>query len=265
MPVVLVGGTSLLPNTLTAKVRVGGCGDCSRNGFPYPANTSSAMNQSCIRGSLCGWSQVLVEMCPRLLTQRDSNNRLPLHLASIAVSPVPLSLLLAHRPPRSGPPEVNCVDSLLRTPLHYSAAANHLRNAQVRHQTESPGERERVKICGWTAQVLLEAGADRGVVDGEGRTALDYASLLEGGEAMVSLLQTPPTNPPASSESERTLLSPLLRVDLCLPSVARPLTAASGISRGSLHSPSTHSLPPLSGSAPVIQHSDDPSKVCTIF
>ena len=77
--------------------------------------------------------QVLVDMCPQLLTERDGNHRLPLHLASIAASPVPLSLLLTHRPPKSGPPEVNCVDSLLRTPLHYSAAGNHLQNTQVTH------------------------------------------------------------------------------------------------------------------------------------
>ena len=75
--------------------------------------------------------QVLLDMCPQLLTQRDSNNRLPLHLASIATSPVPLSLLLSHRHPKSTPLEVNCVDSLLRTPLHYSAAGNHLQNTQV--------------------------------------------------------------------------------------------------------------------------------------
>ena len=78
-------------------------------------------------------TQVLVDMCPQLLTERDGNHRLSLHLASIAASPVPLSLLLTHRPPKSGPPEVNCVDSLLRTPLHYSAAGNHLQNTQVTH------------------------------------------------------------------------------------------------------------------------------------
>ena len=79
-------------------------------------------------------TQVLLEVCQQLLTQTDSNGRLPLHLASIANSPVPLSLLLSHRPLKSGhPTEVNCLDPLLRTPLHYSAAANQFTNTQVRY------------------------------------------------------------------------------------------------------------------------------------
>ena len=98
-------------------------------------------------------------------------------------------------------------------------------------------------------QVLLRAGVDRTAVDRDGRTALDYASLLEDGEAMVTLLQLQTTQLTAS-------LAEL-----------QPQTVSSGIS-GRLHSHSTHSLPPLSSSSPaaVTQQTDDPSsRVCTLL
>ena len=75
--------------------------------------------------------QVLIECCPYLLTQKDANGRLPLHMASISPYPLPLSLLINNRPPKCAPLEVNCVDADMRTPLHYASAANNLENVQV--------------------------------------------------------------------------------------------------------------------------------------
>ena len=52
-------------------------------------------------------------------------------------------------------------------------------------------------------QVLVRAWADRDAVDSEGRTPLDYASLLEDGESMVALLQQATlTDTPANYDSK---------------------------------------------------------------
>ena len=116
------------------------------------------------------------------------------------------------------------------------------------------------------AQVLLGAGADRDLADSEGRTAVNYAALLgEGGEAVMSLLQTADTIASPSCPDRESLLG--------LPShthtlTGRPATTATTVPPplSPLHSPSTHSLPsPPPSSAPLIQHTDDPSKVCTLL
>ena len=152
----------------------------------------------------------------------------------------------------------------------------------------------------------MRAGADRDPVDSEGRTPLDYASLLEDGESMVALLQQATlTDTPANYDSElvytiakgnflhatrsctndsklyasccepRTNL--FWGMKICTPEILtngaltdRPQTATTAAAAESaaahLHSYSTHSLPPLSSSAPVIQQTDDPSsRVCTIL
>ena len=55
------------------------------------------------------------------------------------------------------------------------------------------------------AQVLLLAGAHQLSVDSEGKTPLDYATLLEEGAALVELLQQPPLSPTSTTTSERPL------------------------------------------------------------
>ena len=104
------------------------------------------------------------------------------------------------------------------------------------------------------------------MVDSEGRTALEYASLLEGGEEMVALLQDPTfsTTPSDDREIFNFLLS--LTDSLSL-SLGRPATAATVAPPTSLTSESTHSLPLPTSSAHPHQHNtaDDPSKVCTIL
>lgn len=77
-----------------------------------------------------------MEFSPQLLTQADANSRLPLHMASIATSPVPLTLLLTTKSHKSLAIDIDCVDSFQRTSLHYAAAANKLENVQVYTRSE---------------------------------------------------------------------------------------------------------------------------------
>ena len=91
----------------------------------------NASDQTCY-GFVCTTSpQVLLEACPSLLTQPDSAGHLPLHVASISPSPLPLAFLTS-----LSRVEIGCVDSYQRTPLHYAAAANRLESAQVPHQPD---------------------------------------------------------------------------------------------------------------------------------
>ena len=62
--------------------------------------------------------------------------------------------------------DVNVKDELEKTPLHY--AADEGRTAVL--------------------EVLLAAGADKGICDGTGRTALDWA-ILRGRDEITALLQ----------------------------------------------------------------------------